>query len=196
MALLKQIENNRINSSDPISILSQLTDSQKQAKNVMSDLSQLSQSFVDSFQNIEVKVEELSGQLNDAETRHIIEKNEKIKLQSENDKINNRLNNLLDILPSGVVLIDHKGFVCDCNRVAIEILERPLLGETWVKVIERAFAPQADDGHQISLKDGRKIHIETTRLSPAPGQMIVLTNLTQTRLLQDKLSQQNNLSSM
>jgi len=196
MALLKQIENNRINSSDPISILSQLTDSQKQAKNVMSDLSQLSQSFVDSFQNIEVKVEELSGQLNDAETRHIIEKNEKIKLQSENDKINNRLNNLLDILPSGVVLIDHKGFVCDCNRVAIEILERPLLGETWVKVIERAFAPQADDGHQISLKDGRKIHIETTSLSPEPGQMIVLTNLTQTRLLQDKLSQQNNLSSM
>jgi two-component system sensor histidine kinase FlrB len=189
MALLKKIENNRINSSDPISILSQLTDSQKQAKNVMSDLSQLSQSFVDSFQNIEVKVEELSGQLNDAETRHIIEKNEKIKLQSENDKINNRLNNLLDILPSGVVLIDHKGFVCDCNRVAIEILARPLLGETWVKVIERAFAPQADDGHQISLK-------ETTSLSPEPGQMIVLTNLTQTRLLQDKLSQQNNLSSM
>lgn len=179
-----------------VSILSKLNDSQKHAKHVMSDLSQLSQVFADSFQNIEVKVEELSGQLNEAENRHLIEKNEKIKLQSENDKINNRLNNLLDILPSGVVLLDNKGIVCDCNKVAIDILGRPLLGEAWVNVIKRAFSPQEDDGHQVSLKDGRKIHIETTGLSPEPGQMIVLTDLTKTRRLQDKLSQNNKLSSM
>lgn len=205
MALLKQIESRTtdepeesqaVSTSHPVSILSKLTDSQKQTKNVMADLSQLSQAFVDSFQNIEVKVEALNGQLSDAENRHLLDKNEKIKLRSENDKINNRLNNLLNILPSGVVLIDSKGFVRDCNRVAIEILGRPLLGEAWFKVIERVFAPQADDGHQISLKDGRKIHIETTGLSPEPGQMIVLTDLTKTRQLQDKLSQNNKLSSM
>ncbi len=215
MALLKQIEtrltesksmnpdsaailknNKRVKLNHSVSILSQLNDSQKQAKNVMSDLSQLSQAFVDSFQNIEVKVEALNGQLNDAENKHLIEKNAKIKLQSENDKINNRLNNLLDILPSGVVLLDHKGFVCDCNRAAIDMLGRPLLGEIWIKVIERAFSPQADDGHQVSLIDGRKIHIETTGLSPEPGQLIVLTDLTKTRQLQDQLSQNNKLSSM
>ncbi|PCI65162.1 MAG: hypothetical protein COB38_11680 [Gammaproteobacteria bacterium] len=217
MALLKQIDsvkqidtrtedtfkNNKVfNSTRPdsvshsVSILSKLTDSQKQAKNVMSDLSQLSQAFADSFQNIEVKVEELSGQLDDAENRHLLVTNEKIELQSENDKINKRLDNLLDILPSGVVLLDNKGLVCDCNKVAIDILGRPLLGEAWVNVIERAFSPQADDGHQVSLKDGRKIHIETTGLSPEPGQMIVLTDLTKTRRLQDKLSQNNKLSSM
>ncbi|PHS19774.1 MAG: PAS domain-containing sensor histidine kinase [Kangiella sp.] len=180
----------------PQSTLSKLSNSQKHAKNVMSDLGQLSQAFADSFQNIEVKVEQLSGQLNDAENRHLVEKNAKIKLQSENDKINNRLNNLLDILPSGVVLLDNQGFVCDCNKVAIDILGRPLLGEAWVDVIARAFSPQADDGHQVSLKDGRKIHIETTGLSPEPGQMLVLTDLTKTRRLQDKLSQNNKLSSM
>ncbi len=191
------LKNNEVfNSIPPVSILSKLTDSQKHAKNVMSDLSQLSQAFADSFQNIEVKVEELSGQLDDAEDRHLLLTNEKIELQSENDKINKRLNNLLDILPSGVVLLDNKGFVCDCNRAAIDILGRPLLGEAWVNVIERAFSPQADDGHQVSLKDGRKIHIETTGLSPEPGQMIVLTDLTKTRRLQDKLSQNNKLSSM
>ena len=217
MALLKQIDsvnqfdtrpdgalkNNKVLNSScsnsvshSVSILSKLTDSQKQAKNVMSDLSQLSRAFADSFQNIEVKVEKLSGQLDDAENRHLLVTNEKIELQSENDKINKRLNNLLDILPSGVVLLDNKGFVCECNKVATDILGRPLLGEAWINVIERAFSPQADDGHQVSLKDGRKIHIETTGLSPEPGQMIVLTDLTKTRRLQDKLSQNNKLSSM
>ncbi|MGB0496176.1 MAG: sensor histidine kinase, partial [Kangiellaceae bacterium] len=41
-----------------------------------------------------------------------------------------------------------------------------------------------------------KIHIETKGLTPEPGQMIVLTDMTKTRQLQDKLSQQHKLSSM
>ncbi|MGB0496448.1 MAG: PAS domain-containing protein, partial [Kangiellaceae bacterium] len=163
--------------SDPIAILSQLTNSQNQAKNVMSDLNKLSETFTNSFHDIEGKVEQLSGQLSAAENLRAIETSEKIKLQSENKKINNRLSNLLEILPSGVVLIDKNGVVTDCNKVAIDILGRPLVGKTWLSVIDRVFSPQADDGHQVSLKDGRKIHIETKGLTPEPGQMIVLTDM-------------------
>ena len=163
---------------------------------VMSDLNRLSRSFVDSYQNLEGQVEQLNDQLLDASERRSEAIEEKQKLIDEKQAIDNRLQNLLAILPSGVVVLDGKGVVRDCNAVAIDILGRPLLGEAWVDVIRRTFDPQADDGHQISLKDGRKVHIETRALDSEPGQLIVLTNMTKTRLLQAELSQQQKLSSM
>ncbi len=167
-----------------------------QLSSVMSDLNRLSRSFVDSYQNLEGQVEQLNDQLLDASEQRCEAIEEKQKLIDEKQAIDNRLQNLLAILPSGVVVLDGKGVVRDCNAVAIDILGRPLLGEAWVDVIRRTFDPQADDGHQISLKDGRKVHIETRALDSEPGQLIVLTDMTKTRLLQAELSQQQKLSSM
>jgi len=164
--------------------------------NVVSQLNQLSQSFVDSFQDLEGKVQQLSGELENEsfEKENAIAENE--RLLSEKVSLSDRLQNLLSIMPAGVVVIDGNGQVKDCNAMAVDILGRPLLGEMWVNVIRRAFEPQADDGHQVSLKDGRKIHIETKGLNTEPGQLIVLTDLTKTRQLQAELSQQQKLSSM
>lgn len=104
--------------------------------------------------------------------------------------------NLLAIMPTGIVVIDGEGKVKDCNAKAEEILGEPLLNQLWVNVINRAFQPQADDGHQISLKDGRKIHIETRAIDFEPGQLIILTDLTKSRQLQEEQKQQQKLSSM
>ncbi len=163
---------------------------------VMSDLTRLSQSFVNSYQDLEGQVEELNGQLKDIDHERSEAIEEKLKLINENQTIANRLQNLLAILPSGVVVLDGQGHIKDCNAVAVDMLGRPLIGESWLNVIKRAFMPQADDGHQISLKDNRKIHIETRALDREPGQMIVLTDMTKTRQLQAELSHQQKLSSM
>jgi len=167
-----------------------------QLSSVMSDLNRLSKSFVNSYQNLEGQVEQLNGQLQNASEQRSEAIEEKQKLVDEKQAITDRLQNLLAILPSGVVVLDGDGIVRDCNVVAINILGRPLLGESWLDVINRAFLPQADDGHQISLKDGRKVHIETRALDSEPGQMIVLTDMTKTRQLQAQLSQRQKLSSM
>jgi len=163
---------------------------------VMSDLNQLSKSFVSSYQTLEGQVEQLNGQLQNISEQRTQAIEQKQQLIDEKQTITDRLQNLLAILPSGVVVLDGKGVVRDCNAVAIDILGRPLLGEFWLDVINRAFLPQADDGHQISLRDGRKVHIETRALDSEPGQMIVLTDMTKTRQLQSQLSQQQKLSSM
>ena len=170
---------------------------------VMSELSRLSQSFVDSYQSLEGHVEQLNGRLqsethqkHDALKEKQLVLKEKQQLLGEKEALASRLQKLLATLPSGVVVLDGKGQVKDCNAVAIDILGRPLLGEQWFDVISRAFAPRADDGHQISLGDGRKIHIETRALDDEPGQLIVLTDLTKTRTLQAELSQQQKLSSL
>jgi len=167
-----------------------------QLKSVMSELNRLSETFAHSYQTLESQVEKLNGQLqNEAEEKQTALE-EKQQLLIEKASLTDRLQSLLAIMPAGVVVIDGNGRVKDCNAVAVDILGRPLLGQQWVGVISRAFEPRADDGHQVSLKDGRKIHIETRALDSEPGQLVLLTDLTKTRQLQAELSQQQKLSSM
>lgn len=103
---------------------------------------------------------------------------------------------VLDLLPSGLIVIDAHGIVAEANPVAVALLGRPLLGERWVAVIGRAFRPRADDGHEVSLHDGRRVKIETRPLSPLPGQLVVLTDLTETRVLQQQIAHLERLSAL
>lgn len=114
----------------------------------------------------------------------------------ETRKIERRLENLLQCLPGGVVLLDTHGHIEDCNPVAEDFLGLPLKSELWLDVIDRAFNPQLDDGHEISLRDGRRISLATRSLDPEPGQLILLTDLTETRQLQDKLHHNERLIEM
>ncbi len=107
-----------------------------------------------------------------------------------------RLNHLMQLLPAGLVVLDEAGVVVEANPQAIELLQGPLLGQPWRAVIHRAFAPQADDGHEISLKNGRRVRLATRALDPEPGQLLMLTDLTETRQLQQNLSHLQRLSAL
>ena len=107
-----------------------------------------------------------------------------------------RLQNLLKVMPAGVVVVDGRGQVKQANQVALDFLGEPLEGEAWRTIIERSFKPQADDGHEVSLHDGRKVKLSITPLANAPGQIIVLTDLTETRQLQQRMSHLQRLSSL
>jgi len=115
---------------------------------------------------------------------------------SEKERIADRLQSLLDLLPGGVIVIDGHGVVRDANPVAHQLLGLPLVGLLWRLVIARNFAPREDDGHEISLKDGRRLSIAISSLSGEPGQLVLLTDLTETRRLQDQLSRHERLSAL
>lgn len=105
-------------------------------------------------------------------------------------------NQLIDVMPTGLVMLDGNGVVVKINQVAKNLLDEPILGEPWFNVIARSFNPQADDWHEVSLKDGRRVKLEIATLGVQPGQLIMITDLTETRLLQDKLAQMQRLSSL
>jgi two-component system sensor histidine kinase FlrB len=115
---------------------------------------------------------------------------------AEKERLANRLQNLLDLLPGGVIVIDGHGRVREANPAAIELLGLPLEGELWRHVISRCFAPREDDGHEISLKNGRRLSIATRSLDAEPGQLVLLNDLTETRHLQDQLARHERLSSL
>lgn len=107
-----------------------------------------------------------------------------------------RLNHLLEVMPAGVVVLDQKGHIKQANQQAIELLGEPLEKELWREIILRSFKPQADDGHEVSLRDGRKVKLSITPLVEEKGQLIVLTDLTETRALQGRISHLQRLSSL
>jgi two-component system sensor histidine kinase FlrB len=86
--------------------------------------------------------------------------------------------------------------VREANPVACNLLGEPLEGVLWRDVIARNFAPRDDDGHEISMKDGRRLSIATRSLDGEPGQLVLLTDLTETRRLQDQLSRNERLSAL
>lgn len=107
-----------------------------------------------------------------------------------------RLENLLNILPAGVVVINGKGIVIQSNPQAKVLLGEPLDGQLWRKVIARAFKPRADDGHEVSLTNGKRVKLSISPLDGEPGQLILLTDLTETRQLQSRISHMQRLSSL
>ncbi len=103
---------------------------------------------------------------------------------------------LIDVMPTGMIMLDGNGVVIKINKVARQLLDEPILGQPWFDVIQRSFNPREDDWHEVSLKDGRRVKLEITPLGSQPGQLIMITDLTQTRLMQDKIGQLQRLSSL
>jgi two-component system sensor histidine kinase FlrB len=76
------------------------------------------------------------------------------------------------------------------------LLGEPLRGQLWINVVKRCFAPQHDDGYEVSLRDGRRVSVSTCPLGDHPGQVLLLTDVTETRSLQERLSQQKRLAAL
>lgn len=150
---------------------------------------QVSSQLSESYSLLETRVAELKGELAVVSAQRMAE-------LAEKEVIANRLQSLLNLLPGGVIVIDDHGRVREANPAAIDLLGRPLEGELWRNVIARCFAPREDDGHEISLKDGRRLSIATRSLDAEPGQLVLLNDLTETRRLQGELARHERLSSL
>ena len=103
---------------------------------------------------------------------------------------------ILTALPAGVVVLDGSGNISEFNPAAIALLGELHQGEVWATVIARVFAPRSDDGHEISLRDGRRVSISTGPIGNQPGQVLLITDVTETRELQDNLGQHQRLIAM
>ena len=114
----------------------------------------------------------------------------------DNERLLRRFERLLQALPGGVVVLDGEGRITSCNPVALRLLEEPLAGQWWRDVVARVVSPRADDGHDVSLANGLRVNISTQSLVDEPGQIILITDVTETRALQEQLSRNKRLSAM
>lgn len=138
------------------------------------------------IQALEAEVVQLKAQVVDARASEA----------HESERMASKIRHILDLLPAGVIQIGGDGVISECNPAAEGLLGTPLKGELWLAIIQRSFAPRSDDGHEVSLRDGRRVSLATCAMAGEPGQIVLLNNLTETRLLQDSLAHYKRLSEM
>jgi two-component system, sensor histidine kinase FlrB len=148
----------------------------------------MSQQLSSSYELLENRVADLTQELNTVSAQRMQE-------LAEKEQIAERLESLLNVLPGGVIVLDSRGYIREANPAARDMLGEPIEGLRWLEIIERSFCPQKDDGHEISTKDGRRISIATRSLAE-DGQIILLTDQTETRRLQGELSRHERLSAL
>ncbi|HFE37063.1 MAG TPA: PAS domain-containing protein, partial [Gammaproteobacteria bacterium] len=115
---------------------------------------------------------------------------------AEKERYARRLSHLLSALPAGIIVLDMRGCIEESNPAATELLDEPLEGELWRDIIQRAFEPGSQAGQEARLKDGRTVSISTCPRGDEPGQIILLMDVSETRLLQQALSRHQRLSAM
>jgi two-component system sensor histidine kinase FlrB len=150
---------------------------------------EISQRLGQSYQELEERVNLLQGELQQADQ-------ERMEQLAQKEQLADRLAVILDVLPAAVITLNGSGIVDQANRAALELLGEPLVGQRWMAVISRCFAPSPTDGHEIALKNGRLVSIATQPVGQQTGQIIVLNDLTETRRLQQQMSHHQKLSEM
>lgn len=62
---------------------------------------------------------------------------------------------ILSSLPIALVILNSQGRVVWLNPAAEAMLGYGLIDSLWLDIIQRAFVPRDDDGHEVSLADGQ-----------------------------------------
>lgn len=121
-------------------------------------------------------------------------RSERLQQLAEKERLASRLERLLEALPGGVVVLDGDGRITEYNLAALQMLGEPLQGREWRDVLQGAKATNADG--ELILQRGKRISLARRRLVAEPGQIILLTDVTETRQLQSMLARKQRLSEM
>lgn len=180
-------------STDNETVLDSFADKQDSLAAAFAFFNETSEQLTRSYHLLESKVVALTAELNRVSA-------EKDHEQQSREQLANRMQTLLDVLPAGVIVLDNRGFVVDANPAAAQLLDAQLTGRLWRDVIGECFAPKNDDGLEVSTRGGRRISIATSALEQGSktsgGQIVLLTDLTETRALQQRVSRSERLSAM
>lgn len=105
------------------------------------------------------------------------------------------LRSLIDAIPGGVLLLDPHGIIVELNVAASQILGGSVLQQPWRTIVKQVFLPHLDQG-ELQTEDGRQFSISTKPLGYAPGQILLLSDVSQNRQLQRTAQQNRHLMTM
>lgn len=148
---------------------------------------QLSGELQQSYLALQQRVAALTAELEEA-------RRAREQAASHAERTAERLQSLLATLPAGVVVVDESGVIQETNDTAEAIFGTPLAGRTWQAAAARAFTAQPAAGDWIT-RDGRRATLAVRALAHA-GRIVLITDVTETRGLQELLAREQRLSAI
>lgn len=119
---------------------------------------------------------------------------ERLAHLKEKERLADRLQGLLTTLPAAVVVLDATGRIEECNPGAELLLGEQLTGTAWNDIVSQRFAREGDGAGEFLLKNGRLVTLATRKLEQ--GRILLLTDVTETRRLQQSLARNQRLTAM
>ncbi len=168
----------------------QTTGRNRELEDAFNVFNRMSLQLESSYRDLEQQVAGLAAELAAA-------RSERLRQLAEKERLANRLSRLLETLPGGVIVLDAQGIVQECNPVALTLLGEPLLGQLWRAVMQRACSAEYGvDDSEIKLRNGRQVTLSARALGTEPGHILLLTDVTEHRALQNLVNRQQRLSAM
>ncbi len=141
-----------------------------------------------SYEVLQQQVKYLTRELSESRHRHIRELRDK-------ERLANRLFLVLQTLPAAVIVIDEKDRIDQFNPVAELLFPEIRWGRLWQQVFTEQISFQTAN-NEWRLKDGRCVSVSQKSLSPDPGKILVVVDVSDSRALQEQLNRQQRLAEM
>jgi two-component system sensor histidine kinase FlrB len=103
-----------------------------------------------------------------------------------------RLSALIAGLPGGVLVLDSRGEIQETNPAAVALLGEPLRGHPFKAVLARAAVNDGAIGAHTELRSGRFVNL-SRRETSLGGEVVLLTDVTESHLMQAFLTRQQRL---
>jgi two-component system sensor histidine kinase FlrB len=101
----------------------------------------------------------------------------------------------MDALPGAVLLLDASGCVREANPAATEIFGEALDGQSWSDISDRCVKTMNRSGEFVT-RDGRRLALARRSLRPESGQILLFTDVTEGRAVDDLIERHQRLSTM
>ncbi len=136
--------------------------------------------------------EQLSGAFDSLRTQVTQLRSELGAAHAGKEHLAARLSALIAGLPGGVLVLDGAGEIQECNPAARELLGEPLLAQCFAAVLQRAAAAGGGGAEHTELRSGRFVNISRRELESG-GEVVLLTDVTESHLMQVFLTRQQRL---
>lgn len=160
---------------------------------------QLEEAF-DAFNQMSIQLEAsyrvLENQVAQLNRELAAARSERLKQLAEKERLADRLERLLELLPGGVVVLDARGCITKSNPVAEDLFGMSLTGEAWQSVIQRNFRQTGTDCSEVTLQNGKRVTISTRALDTEDGQIVLIMDVSNQHALQEMLNRQDRLAAM
>jgi len=156
----------------------------------------LSDQLQQSYQELDNRAAQLTEQLASAQ-------NERLKQLAEKEQLAHRLQSLLNALPAGVLLVDEQGVINTANPAAELFLEQKLIGKPWQRIYAHQVLRHTEQ--DLYLNSGRILSLKKQPLNALTldssdekkqGEIILLDDITEQRMLEGLADRQNRLAAM
>jgi len=149
----------------------------------------LSAELQSSYQVLQQRAAALTTELEDA-------RGARERAAHEAERTAERLRSLLGTLPAGVIVVDEAGLIQEYNRGAEELLGPGLAGMPWQNVARAMLEHPLSAGGDWLTRAGRRVSLATSVLPQQFARIILLTDVTETRALQELVSRNQRLSAI